>query len=385
MLKQILSGKDNLTEIENLNSVPTSSLFESELERRLVEALAQMGNDNRTVSISKELVNGKEGFLLKINDAIWEIEPQVVLDRSSGVSVSSRADFVFWPARTDHVHRPVAVFTDGFRYHKNTVADDTLKRDAILLSKRFRVWTLSWKDVQNVFSRQDDYATDTLIPEKMPSGVKMYKPTVESILANESSGMNPGEDTPELHPYKASAMELFINYLEYPDAERLFNAHARAYAFSLLDMTIFRNSASFADWNMNLSGLYEACGILEKSFEFGNTFFGTWSPRSVGSQMTVYSGVHADSMQKHKTRADISVYALLNDNEEERSEKYEAEWNGFWQFVNMMQFFGQLYSGFSQRCKTDGLLHIACWMRTGRCGNVRVFRECMAGHVRADH
>jgi len=341
LLKQILSGKENLYEIPKLGNIPVNSLFESELERRFIEALAQMGNENRTVTITKELVNNKEGYLLKVKNSIWEIEPQVKLDASSGVPIESRADFVMWPTRTEGTQRPVAIFTDGFLYHKNKVADDTLKREAIRRSNRFRVWTLSWKDVQNVFQVQADYATGTLLPEKMASGAKIYKPTVES------------ENASALRPYKAPTMELLMNYLEEPESERLFNAHARAYAFSMLDIKSSRNSASFDEWNQSILQLNEAFDLNEAQLEFGDTLFGTWKPRSSNSHTTVYSGVVSDDMQKNKTKADIFVFALLNDDEDERTEKYEAEWNGYWQFVNVMQFLNRFaaasVSGLKQR------------------------------------
>jgi DEAD/DEAH box helicase domain-containing protein len=78
--------------------------------------------------------------------------------------------------------------------------------------------------------------------------------------------------------------------------------------------------------------------MVDAPFEFGNTLFGTWKPRSVNSHTTVYSGVVSDEMQRNKTKADILVYVLLNDFDTERTDKYEAEWNGYWQFVNVMQF-----------------------------------------------
>ena len=56
MLKSILSGKDNKTKIEKLGSIPVNSLFDSELERRFVEAIAQMGNEKRKIGISKSLI-----------------------------------------------------------------------------------------------------------------------------------------------------------------------------------------------------------------------------------------------------------------------------------------------------------------------------------------
>jgi len=329
LLKQILSGKENLAEIPKLGDVPANALFESELERRFIEALSLMGNENRTVTISKELVNNKEGYLLQTNMTVWEIEPQVKLDASFGVAVGTRADFVLWPTRTDGQHKPVAIFTDGFLYHKNKVADDTLKREAIRRSGRFRVWTLSWKDVQNVYHAQGEYATDTLLPEKMVNGSRMYKPTVES------------EHASELRPYKASAMELLMNYLEEPDAERLFDVHARAYALSMLDMASLRNSASFTEWNMDVERLNAAFDLHNISFGYGNAITGIYKPRTSNSHLTIYAGVVMDDMQRNKAKAELHVYALLDDDEDERTDKYEAEWNGFWQFKNMMQFLGR--------------------------------------------
>jgi DEAD/DEAH box helicase domain-containing protein len=34
------------------------------------------------------------------------------------------------------------------------------------------------------------------------------------------------------------------------------------------------------------------------------------------------------------------VFATLLDSEDYRTDKYEVEWNGYWQFFNVMQFLG---------------------------------------------
>ena len=138
LLKAIISGKDNIEEIPMLGNIPVNSLFESELERRFIEALDRIHTESGSLNPVKALVNGKEGYRMKVGDTVWEIEPQVVLDASSGVSVTSRADFVLWPVREAGNRKPVVIFTDGFQYHKDRVADDTLKREAILRSGRCR-------------------------------------------------------------------------------------------------------------------------------------------------------------------------------------------------------------------------------------------------------
>lgn len=326
LLKAILSGKDNIEMIPKLGNIPVNSLFESELEGKFIASLEQMSHDLRNVTITKQLVNNKEGYLLKVGSCLWEIEPQVVLDNLYGVSVQSRADFIIWPVRTSGDQKPVAIFTDGFLYHKDKVADDTLKREAIRRSNRFRVWCLSWKDVQSVFKAQDEYATATLAPNNMPSGKHLYKPTIENGNAQ------------NLHPDRASTMELLMNYLENADAERLFAVHAKAYAMSLLDPKNMGNSEVFTDWSNLIEPIIEALALREDNFDLNGTMFGKWVPRSTCAHLTILAGAAASDIKKNKINANLSVCALLNDDIESRTDKYESEWNGFWHFFNVMQF-----------------------------------------------
>ena len=324
ILKSILSGKDNLTKIEKLGSIPVNSLFDSELERRFVEAIAQMGNENRKVEISKSLVNGKEGYVLHVNQSTWEIEPQVMLGSTEGIAVSSKPDFIIRPiGKSDKL--PVAIFTDGFIYHKDKVADDTLKREAIHRSGRYRVWSLSWRDVQAVFQTQGDYATPTLVAEKMPTGAKMYQPTVSSAKAE------------AIRPAKMSTFELLMRYLDMEDAEKLFEAHARAYSLSVLDPSKAANNLAFVDWNDTVGRANAQLHFAEDSFVQPGTFFGTWIPRSSDSHLHIYAGILAATMKADRT-APVSVLSLLDDRVDSRTDKYEQEWSGFWQFFNVMQF-----------------------------------------------
>ena len=47
--------------------------------------------------------------------------------------VKSRPDFVFYPKKQDEedLRVPIAIFVDGFQFHKNSIAEDTKKRMAI--------------------------------------------------------------------------------------------------------------------------------------------------------------------------------------------------------------------------------------------------------------
>ncbi len=319
MLKSILSGKDNVEKINKLNDIPVNPLFDSELEQRFMEAVRQkIGAAN----VSDTIRNGKHSYYIKFDETTWEIEPQVLLEAGDGVKVSSKPDFVFWPVNAED-HLPVAVFTDGFLYHKDIVADDTVKREAIRRSGRFRVWSLSYKDVQSVFAPQGDYCTATLESEKMPYGKVMYQNTIKSANAD------------SLNPAKMSSFDLLIEYLKRPDAEAVFHVHAYAFALSLLDPKIMNNKLAFSGWKMITDAIRDQTHYTEAEFIFPGTVYGSWMPRTNNSHLAVYAGILATALKEKKP---VAVCVVLKDEKDLRTDKYEQEWNGFWQFHNMMQF-----------------------------------------------
>jgi DEAD/DEAH box helicase domain-containing protein len=147
LLSSILREKDHLVKTDTLKNVKVNVLFDSELEARFIEALRRVRSPELDVALTKEVVKGKPGYFLKIGKRSYRIEPQVKLGEKEGVVVPSTCDFVFRPARSQHELKPVAVFTDGFLYHRDRVGLDLAQRMAIVSSGRFVVWSLTWKDV----------------------------------------------------------------------------------------------------------------------------------------------------------------------------------------------------------------------------------------------
>ena len=49
---------------------------------------------------------------------------QVELGSAQGVSVPSKADFVFYPVRQPQVVKPMVLFTDGYTFHRARVGKD---------------------------------------------------------------------------------------------------------------------------------------------------------------------------------------------------------------------------------------------------------------------
>ena len=319
ILKSILSGKDNVQKIDRINDIPVNPLFDSELEQRFMEAIrTKVG----TANVSDTIRNGKHSYYIKLENFAWEIEPQVLLDAASGVSVACKPDFVFWPVSAPE-HKPVAVFTDGFLYHKDIVSDDTIKREAIRRSGKFRVWSLSFKDVQSVFAPQGDFYTNSLEAEKMPSGKTMYQNMIKKQKAD------------AIEPAKLSSFDLLLEYLKLPDAERVFNGQAYAYSLSLLEPALMKNNLAFNNWEKNVKAVNEQTHFTDVDFVFPGTIFGSWIPRSSNAHLAIYSAVLASKL---KAEGAVAVCAVLNDEKDHRTDKYEQEWNGLWRFYNLMQF-----------------------------------------------
>lgn len=314
-----MSGKNNVQKIDKINDIPVNPLFDSELEQRFMEAIrTKIGAAN----VSDTIRNGKHSYYIKLDDFAWEIEPQVLLDAGSGVSVTCKPDFVFWPVSAPD-HKPVAVFTDGFLYHKDIVSDDTIKREAIRRSGNFRVWSLSFKDVQSVFVPQGDFYTATLEAEKMPSGKTMYQNMIKRHKAD------------VIEPAKLSSFDLLLEYLKLPDAEKIFKGQAYAYSLSLLEPSLMKNSLAFNNWKLIVEAVNDQTHFTNTDFVFPGTVYGSWIPRNSNAHLAIHSGILASAL---KAEGAVTVCAVLNDEKDHRTDKYEQEWNGFWRFHNLMQF-----------------------------------------------
>ncbi len=318
MLKSILSGKDNIEKIGKLNDISVNPLFDSELEQRFIEAVSLKAS-----SFSDIVRNGKHCYYAKFGNVSWEIEPQVTLDAFYGVQVCCKPDFVFWPLEDDKGHKPVAIFTDGFTYHKDIVADDTLKREAIRRSGNFRVWSLSFQDVQDTFDSSKDYCCAALDHEKMP-GVIFYNSKVAKIKN-------------KLDPTNISNFNLLIKYLELAEAEEIFKDNANAHSLAILDKKTSGNKELFSSWFSQVEQVKEQTCFTDYDYKFQQCICGIWKP---GEEFIgIYAGITSEA---YKSKENPTVCAILKDDGSCLADsKYEHNWNDFWHFSNFMQFIKQ--------------------------------------------
>ena len=149
ILQAIEGNLGQLEKVATVADIYVNPNFDSELEAKFLESLRRLGGASGmpNVRLIKEIVHGKSGYLLEIATQRYWLEPQVDLGPSDGVTIPSRPDFVIWPAKSGSPRRPIAIFCDGWTFHKDLTRDDAAKRNALLASGKFWVWSVTWQEV----------------------------------------------------------------------------------------------------------------------------------------------------------------------------------------------------------------------------------------------
>ncbi len=168
LLQEILDHQSGLKPVATITDVvAANSLFDSELERRFIEALRRKpGDGSARFEVRDEVVRGKPGYALQAGERVWTVEPQATLGPDRGVVIPCKPDFVLWPQNIEDM-LPIAVFLDGWRYHKDRIGDDIAKRMAVARSGKFSVWSLTADDIKHVLE-PGSAAPETLWRQVLP-------------------------------------------------------------------------------------------------------------------------------------------------------------------------------------------------------------------------
>ncbi|MDO9528357.1 MAG: DEAD/DEAH box helicase [Syntrophales bacterium] len=327
LLSEILKHRDNLVKTETLRNVHVNALFDSELEVRFIEALRRTRMDDLPVTLSKELVNGKPGYFLKIGERAWYIEPQVNLGHGDNVSIASRADFIFYPARSQESVKPIVVFTDGFFFHKDRIGKDMAQRMAISHSNRYNVWSLTWKDVENRYRALSDYFRNYADPKGKPND-KNFDKFLKGF------GIEKFRDI-----HRTDSFEWLVRYLSNPD-EKAWQLYAFIHGLINLDPQGFSDPDVLKKWTAKLKKtLPEEMFELFKDVE-DPCLYGLFEPEEQDNDAPLSLFVLADQEDVRQSNAnEMKLACCLYDQVENRDRKYfENVWNGYLRLYNLFQF-----------------------------------------------
>ena len=200
---------------------------ESELELRFLEKLREGKGlpEGAKASLRDDVIHGRKGYLLTLStgshSVSWKLEQQVPLGDGEGVGVFSRADFLLTPTAGG---KPIAIYTDGWEYHRGRLATDAEQRMALQRSGRYLFWGLSWEDVVEKLPS----AQTPLVPNGLQAGVVpafIDKPELfrrwwpETAAAGTTAAVQP-QPSPTLAARQAqlaNSLELLMAYLMHPN------------------------------------------------------------------------------------------------------------------------------------------------------------------------
>lgn len=153
MLKPILDKESEFIPLTSLADVKMEILVESELEALFIDKLKSVVSENGKDNWKEVNTGEKPVFEFTLNNKEWwYIEPQVNIGKKDGVEIASKPDFIIYPIFENM--KPIAVFADGYKYHVQpdeetaVFSQDILKRNALIASDKFFVWTVTWDDFQ---------------------------------------------------------------------------------------------------------------------------------------------------------------------------------------------------------------------------------------------
>jgi len=226
----------------SLSEVVINTRAESELELRFIEKLREGKGKPAgvTVTLRDDFIKGNRGYLLTFNSGpgpngspsvvSWKVEQQVPIGESESVRSFSRTDFLFTPTAGG---KPVAVYTDGWEFHRGRLATDAEQRMALQRSGRYLFWALSWDDVVEALPT----AEAPLDPNGLAVGViPAFANKPETFIERwwPQHLLDSLTSAPALMPRQAqlaSSLELLMAYLAIP-SEALWQGMAQQFCLA---------------------------------------------------------------------------------------------------------------------------------------------------------
>lgn len=324
-LEAILAQRDKLVDRDSLSDVSMESALESELEEKFLRAL--LHRVRKTGDVRQYLEKGQKRWELTLGEQRWAVVPQVPLGKKEGVQVPCRPDFLLMPLRPEMDQRKIAIFCDGFAYHVqpektvSRIGDDLHKRRHLIESPKYLVWSLTWRDVQ-------DMEKDTIALTQPLLGAGFSK-----FAAGAMSQWGLGR--PSLRDVPSG--EQLLRWLANPDESKWRDeVLAAGAALSVQLQTLADDSR-----NALRTALQEA----EQP----------WKGELVSEQVTAATG-HFSAVHEKKFSAALAVLPtqstggpaphgalewtvrLYDDQGSRKAKDYEQDWRRFLQALNLLQF-----------------------------------------------
>lgn len=324
LLSDILEAADRFEKVRTISDIISNPIMESELETRFVEAVRLFSLPGFEVQLQQQVVKGKPGYFLRVNEHCYTIEPQADLGSCDGVRFASRPDFLIRSARESTAFKPMAVFMDGFKYHKDKVTEDTAKRLAIVQSNCYWQWSLTWEDIkiQSASARQ----------MRNPFAESMH-PEMQVVRDRliESMGIGKLAKIPLRLP-----LEQFMSFLADPSPAAWRNT-AFVQCLGWFDQKNMCDEASRAVFMADFTRT--ACTGLQHLLDDmpGSNAYGFLGPNGDDDPLRVMCTIPLSAIKLLDSKL-MTANLVFDTGKTSNEEAFKAGWQGFLRLYNLLQF-----------------------------------------------
>ncbi|HOC29960.1 MAG TPA: DUF1998 domain-containing protein [Treponemataceae bacterium] len=209
VIQRMMVERANLRKLNEQAAARVDPLSDSKLEELFAAVLESPDRWPVAVSVKPEMFHGKTGRYVQIGSRGYHLEQQVPITVARPYRASCLADFVFFPVANGE--RPVVVFTDGFRYHKDILAQDLRTRFALIQSGEYRVFSFSWEDIASIAENRPSELDRAKHPWLQPALAKEAAKRFQQFKIENSSWPGVKED---------ASPEAFVSMLSLCEADR---------------------------------------------------------------------------------------------------------------------------------------------------------------------
>jgi len=343
MLKDIIG--DDITWVKSeksLSSLNTLPWIDSELEARFPAALAKYSDDSiidgKKVTVRTDVVAGKTGYQITIGEMNWIAELQAEVGPSVGVQINSKPDLIL---RSGSNIKPIAIFLDGYEFHKDIVQQDCLKRQA-LINAGYLVWSLNWHDINLILGESNT---------KLPLITKIFSDKYG--MAGKTESMLDAAVLGWSSWIRLNSMDRLMMYLAKPEKE----AYERLSLISL--MAMFSNTAMQDKTNR------EAAQLSVDTFPVSLIDSAPTNPSILSTSTWVDENAEISTqlcINKSVLKGELEngIYALGIDIVKGKTDKALEAWQLFWTFSNIIQFLPNSYI-YTPTAENDAQIQALTW------------------------
>ncbi len=325
LLSEILDLADLVESIDTIEDISVNPILDSVLEERFVEAIRRFNLEGLDVQIQPQVVNGKPGYYLRVGNREYSIEPQVPLGLGEGVAISSIPDFLIRSARSSDGFLPIAVFMDGYKYHKDIVTEDSAKRMAIVQSGCYLQWSMTWQDVNNQFAKSATSSRNPFAEQQNSSMTSVKAGLLEQLDISSMRGI----------PHLGSLAQL-MHYLDGP-SRRDWGSLVFVHSLGWFDQIRMQDT----DFSQQVAGAFDRLTptklqqLLEDAPD--QRSYGGLAVDETTDPLSVLGVVpHRAIADKSPEMALFNI--VLQTNYDGDEDRFKSAWQGFLGAYNLLQF-----------------------------------------------